>query len=111
MHQNVIFLQQGRRTKNGWEVQNNMLNDTSNTVQLSRVHSHEGIHGIEDDTNLSQRCLNSLEDVRKTLKDFATDIRKIERRVTRNEIDIRNNQVKKSDQGYTETGRNILDKI
>ena len=91
MPENVVFLQQGRHTKNAYDVQNNISNDTSNTIEARCYHSQEDIHGIEGYTDFSKKVLNALEAM-------GTDIKNIKVRVTHIEIDIRNSQDTKSNQ-------------
>ena len=100
---NVVFLQQGRQSKNAWAVPN----DTSNTIEVRYVLSQEDIRGIKGYADFSKKVLDALEDIR-------TDIRNVKVRVTRMEIGMKNNQHTKStlrNRRSLEFVRNTLDKI
>ena len=98
---NVVFLQQGRQSKNAWA----LPNDTSNKMKVRYVKSQEdNIRGIEAYADFSKKVLAALEVIR-------TENRNLAVRVARIEIDMKNNQHTKLNQRCLELVRNTLDKI
>jgi len=76
----------------------------SNINEVRYIHSNEDIHEIKSNITSYARDTNALEEIIK-------GIRKIDKRVTRIEIDIKNNQDTKKIEHCSDFVRNTLNKI